>query len=118
MATYRVVLVAPAELHAWQVWAPDGTGATEGNVAKAAELGEVPFCFTPTSFLWLCPGCGVVRAGLLGDQPVSGWDNPRWLKTGTDARPTLMPSLGCGAWRNGICPAGHWWLRDGELVPA
>jgi hypothetical protein len=24
----------------------------------------------------------------------------------------------CGGWRGGACPTGHWWLRDGELVPA
>lgn len=124
MSTYRVVVLDADDFRNWQVWPTRGDPAA-ATKAKVAEAGEVPFCWSPTdehgrrrSFLWLCPGCGVVRAGLMGDVPVSGWDSPRWVNTGTDDKPTLTPSLGCGAWRKGICPDGHWWLRDGELVPA
>jgi Family of unknown function (DUF6527) len=69
------------------------------------------------AFSWLCPGCARWLYGQLGAQPVSGWDAPRWVNTGTTERPTLTPSLGCGGWRRGTCPGGHYWLRDGELVP-
>jgi hypothetical protein len=117
VATYRVLVVDEQGLHDWQVWPAHGDPAT-ANRDKAALLGEVPFWWMTNGFCWLCPGCGIVRAGMLGDAPVSGWDSPRWVNAGTRDRPTLLPSLGCGAWRNGICPAGHWWLRDGELVPA
>ena len=70
------------------------------------------------AFNWLCPGCGSWYDGQISDQPVSGWDDPRWVNSGTPERPTLMPSLGCSGWKRGTCPAGHYWLRDGELVDA
>lgn len=70
------------------------------------------------TFSWLCPGCGSWHYGIIGDQPVSGWDDPRWVNSGTREEPTLTPSLGCGGWRRGTCPGGHYWLRDGEMVPA
>lgn len=70
------------------------------------------------SFSWLCPGCGSWHYGQIGNQPVSGWDDPRWVNSGTREQPTLTPSLGCGGWRHGTCPEGHYWLRDGELKPA
>lgn len=69
-------------------------------------------------FSWLCPGCGSWHYGQIGEQPVSGWDAPRWVNSGTPERPTLTPSLGCGGWKHGTCPEGHYWLRDGELVAA
>ena len=55
-------------------------------------------------FNWLCPGCG--------------WGAPRWVNSGTRDRPTLTPSLGCGGWRRGTCPEGHYWMRDGFLERA
>jgi len=68
-------------------------------------------------FSWLCPGCGSWHYGQIGERPVSGWDEPRWVNSGTPERPTLTPSLGCRLWRDGEC-IGHWWLRDGEMVQA
>jgi uncharacterized protein DUF6527 len=70
------------------------------------------------AFSWLCPGCGSWHYGSIGEQPVSGWDSPRWVNSGTREAPTLTPSLGCGGWKHGTCPEGHYWMRDGELVPA
>ena len=70
------------------------------------------------TFSWLCPGCGSWHYGEIGDQPVSGWDEPRWVNSGTCEAPTLTPSLGCGGWRRGTCAGGHYWLRDGELISA
>lgn len=69
-------------------------------------------------FSWLCPGCASWRYGQIGEQPVSGWDAPRWVNSGTEDKPTLTPSLGCGGWRRGTCAGGHYWMRDGELVDA
>lgn len=70
-----------------------------------------------TEFLWVCPGCGCGSVGTLGDEPVSGWESPRWVMEGEPGKPTLTPSLGCPCWRDGTC-VGHWWLRDGKLVLA
>jgi Family of unknown function (DUF6527) len=70
------------------------------------------------SFSWLCPGCGSWYYGQLGDQPVSGWDAPRWVNSGTREEPSLMPSLGCANWRRGECAGGHYWLRSGHLEDA
>ena len=70
------------------------------------------------AFSWLCPGCGRWYFGEMGEQPVSGWDAPRWVNSGTLEAPTLTPSLGCSGWKHGTCAGGHYWLRDGELVPA
>ncbi len=69
-------------------------------------------------FSWLCPGCGSWHYGQLGGQPVSGWDAPRWVNSGTREAPTLTPSLGCGGWKHGTCPEGHYWLRGGRLERA
>jgi hypothetical protein len=77
--------------------------------AKGAPLG---------AFSWLCPGCGSWLYGQIGEQPVSGWDAPRWVNSGTAEAPTLAPSLGCSGWKHGTCPEGHYWLRDGELLRA
>lgn len=65
-------------------------------------------------FLWDCPTCKRGYYGELADEPVSGWDAPRWKLT---PGPTLTPSLGCRGMLDGTCP-GHWWLRDGTLVAA
>ena len=90
----------------------------EGARRKIAE-GDGPYVHIgERSMMWECPGCGHVYAGNIGPEPVSGWDSPQWKVTGTPDAPTLAPSLGCGRWRTGECASGHWWLRDGELVPA
>jgi hypothetical protein len=91
--------------------------------AGLAERGTALFFWQPDygthgGFSWLCPGCASWRFGILGDEPVSGWDDPRWVNSGTPEAPTLTPSLGCPGWKHGTCPEGHYWLRDGELVPA
>ena len=93
------------------------------ELAELASRGTALFFWQPgqgplAGFSWLCPGCGDWHFGLIGEQPVSGWDEPRWVNSGTREAPTLTPSLGCGGWRHGTCPEGHYWLRDGELVPA
>ena len=68
-------------------------------------------------FSWVCPDCGGRKSGALGDVPVSGWEAPRWVLTGTEDKPTLRPSLGChNCMSKG--QGGHYWLTDGELVPA
>lgn len=122
VSSYRVRLVdSYPELRGWLVW-PDEADQGAATVRKCAETGETVMMFAGpphrASFMWVCPGCGELRAGLLAAQPVSGWENPRWVRTGTPTQPTLLPSLGCTAWRRGTCPNGHWWLRDGELIPA
>ena len=70
------------------------------------------------AFHWLCLGCGSWLYGQIGEQPVSGWEQPRWVNSGTPEKPTLTPSLGCGGWRRGTCPEGHYWLRNGILERA
>ena len=67
--------------------------------------------------LWQCPLCRRGFYGVVADEPVSGWDAPRWRVTVTDGLITLEPSLGCSGMRDGSCP-GHWWVRDGKLVSA
>lgn len=69
-------------------------------------------------FSWLCPGCVNWLYGQIGEQPVSGWDSPRWVNTGTAEAPTLTPSLGCSGWKHGTCPEGHYWMRNGVLERA
>lgn len=96
--------------------APEVDGYAECRQRCAAGDGPY-FWFGEHSFSWECPGCGHSFAGALAPEPVSGWDSPQWAKTGTDEAPTLTPSLGCPGWRAGSC-TGHWWLRDGQLVPA
>jgi len=99
--------------------------ATDPHVSRdnfeQAELiwrGTALLCWHDGGFSWLCPGCARWHYGKIGEVPVSGWDDPRWVNTGTAEAPTLTPSLGCPGWRNGTCPEGHYWLRDGNLVPA
>lgn len=108
---------------AYREWrdAPQGVARGDWCKQKIADTGEtVMFWFDDgdaTRFSLICPGCGCVLAGQIGDEPVSGWDEPRWVNSGTREKPTLTPSLGCGGWRRGEC-IGHWWLRDGELMLA
>jgi hypothetical protein len=72
----------------------------------------------PDGFMWECPGgCNNAWHGSLGDEPVSGWEAPRWLNTGTLEQPTMAPSFGCPSWRRGQC-SGHYWMRNGVLVQA
>lgn len=72
----------------------------------------------PTRFSWVCPDCGIASGGHLGEEPISGWDGPQWVLSGSEQQPTLAPSLGCPGFRAGTCPGGHYWLRNGELVRA
>lgn len=110
----------PDSFDAWRADLPSGSGFPVAVKAKIAATGETLLCWfgtdpeRPASFQWMCPGCGSTYSGQLGDQPVSGWDMPRWVNSGPLDRPTLTPSLGCGNWRRGEC-TGHWWLRDGTL---
>jgi hypothetical protein len=91
----------------------------EWEVAEQAGRGTALFFWRDSDgFNWLCPGCGSWYDGQIGGQPVSGWDAPRWVNSGTEDKPTLTPSLGCGGWRRGTCPEGHYWLRDGALERA
>jgi len=112
----------------WRADAAQGAVSDEFRAAlrdRMGETGETVLLWqgkdhaAPVSFLWMCPGCGGTYGGNLGDQPVSGWDDPCWVNSGTLERPSLAPSLGCGRWRAGWC-RGHWQLRDGvlEQVPS
>lgn len=87
------------------------------GMRRCAESGEVLFVFRGNSFDWECPGCGGILSGQLADTPVSGWDQPRWVRSGDDEHATLTPSLGCSRWRTGDC-IGHWWAKDGRLTLA
>jgi hypothetical protein len=86
------------------------------ELAEQAARRTALFLWHDGGFSWLCPGCGSWYYGQLGDQPVSGWDAPRWVNSGGEETPTLTPSLGCGGWKRGTCLGGHYWLRGGELV--
>lgn len=81
-------------------------------------IAPIEILYGGKSFMWVCPGCGGQYVGDFGDESVSGWKSPRWTREGDDEHLTLSPSLGCPGWRDGVCPGGHYWLRDGELVPA
>lgn len=123
----RIKVVTRDEYRAWR--APYWEGGKWPAIAAAIdEAGETLLFFwteredwgqdnDEVHFTWLCPGCGASNGGVLGDQPVSGWDNPRWVRSGDDAHLSLTPSLGCPLWRVGDC-IGHWWARDGRLVLA
>jgi Family of unknown function (DUF6527) len=116
----RVLVVATFD--EWRAWLDAVPKVPDENphfsrVRHIAATGETVMRITGDQLTWVCPGCGMASSGTLGDEPVSGWDEPRWVNSGTMERPTLMPSLGCPTWRSGDCP-GHWFLRDGELVPA
>ena len=96
----------------------DGTTADENGKpwvrARWAEFGDGTVM---GSVLWTCPRCLRGMYGLIAAQPVSGFDDPRWRATVTDGRLTLEPSLGCSLLTSGCC-SGHWWVRDGRMVPA
>lgn len=83
------------------------------------ERGEVYFHWYADrrEFMWQCPGCGRVYGGTTGEHAVSGWNEPRWVNSGTLDAPTLHPSLGCQEWRAGKC-FGHFWLENGSLRTA
>ena len=87
------------------------------RVRHIEATGETIIRFHGAQFSWTCPGCGMALGGTIGEQAVSGWDQPCWVLTGTPDKPTLTPSLGCSTWRRGDC-IGHWWLRAGELTLA
>lgn len=118
--SYRVHVVDTFD--AWREWlnsvpVEPGENPHFARVRHIAQTGETALQLAVGQFFWVCPGCGMASGGTLGEQPVSGWDNPRWTLTGTPERLTLSPSLGCPTWRLRDCN-GHWWLRDGLLVPA
>lgn len=92
-----------------------GVSREDFERAGLDERGTSLFFWHDGGFSWLCPGCAQWHYGRMGNEPVSGWDEPRWVNAGTEERPTLAPSLGCPGWRHGTCPEGHYWLRDGEL---
>lgn len=120
MNSVPVKVVDPNGLRAWYDRASVPPGATMAAWSKQriAELGATALCWLPDGrFSWICPNCGCLSGGQLGEQPVSGWDDPRWVNSGTKEVPTLTPSLGCPQWRRGECE-GHWWLCDGVLVAA
>jgi Family of unknown function (DUF6527) len=123
VTTYRVRVVDRAGFDEWrQEAAGDATdeGFREALKTRMTATGETLLCWQgegPASYVWMCPGCGGTYTGGLSSEPVSGWESPRWVNTGTLERPNLSPSLGCPRWRDGQC-VGHWWMRDGELVPA
>lgn len=107
---------------AWREWinsipVEPGENPHFARVRHIEQTGETALHLAVGQFFWLCPGCGLVSGGTLGEQPVSGWDNPCWTLAGNPECPTLFPSLGCPTWRRGDCD-GHWWLREGVLVPA
>jgi hypothetical protein len=118
--TYRVhVTTEHADWHARleQIPRADGEDIHDARVRHIEATGETLLRIGHGEFYWICPGCGGCAGGTLGEQPVSGWDAPRWVMTGPLDRPTFTPSLGCPTWRRGKCE-GHWWLRDGNLVLA
>ena len=109
---------APFEIVSWEEWRERWWGKRAGRYkdGKLVDDGRRVGAFEERgrSFDWECPNCGEPHAARLGDAPISGWESPQWVLSGTPGRPTLTPSLGCGfCW-----PVGHYWLRDGEMVPA
>jgi hypothetical protein len=113
MTEYSVKVMSGDDYRAWREQRPKAEVR-----ALIAETGVTPLRIMGETFYWICPGCGSTLGGDFADQPVSGWEAPRWTRDGDDEHLTLMPSLGCPGWRDGSCPDGHWWLRDGSLVPA
>lgn len=114
LQSFPIQVFTVAQLAEWR----DGVGGASAQAAKLRESGYVPIMFTPEGrFSWLCPGCGYFSHGTVGEHPVSGWEEPRWTVDGLPDHLTMVPSLGCPRWRAGTC-IGHWWVRDGELVPA
>lgn len=125
MTVIPVQVISADEAHEWSARYrsarddPARPARGDWELAELAERGTTLFFWGDAGwFHWLCPGCGRWLGGQIGEEPVSGWDAPRWVNSGTPDRPTLTPSLGCGGWRRGTCAGGHYWLRDGILVPA
>ena len=122
MSSYRVRVVDQAGLRGWYASIERDAGGNPVIDTKRhiAETGETVLCWRnggESQFTWVCPGCGGTWLGLLGTEPVSGWDSPVWVNEGTADCPTLVPSLGCPLWRSGRCE-GHWRLRAGMLESA
>lgn len=114
MTGWTIKVLTQDELRLWR----EGIRGADAQAAKLAECGYVPLAFLNDGlFTWLCPGCGYFSHGRVGEQSVSGWDEPRWTVAGLPDSLTLQPSLGCPRWRDGTC-AGHWWARDGRLISA
>lgn len=118
MSGWRIEVLDKATWHDWR----EGVRGRDKQLAKIIERSAVPMMFDqyPSGkryFQWICPGCGGGNYGEIGDEPVSGWDEPRWTVHGLPDGVTLTPSLGCPQWRAGEC-IGHWWAREGELVLA
>lgn len=117
----KVRLITPAEMSERNArFRASGLSRVDFECAELEREGTALFVWweNGTSFTWCCPGCAHLHFGRIGEHPVSGWDEPRWVNTGTPEAPTLTPSLGCPGWKHGTCPEGHYWMRDGELVPA
>ena len=118
--SYRVfVAQTPEQWTAWHdaVKVEPDENPHFARVRHIETTGETAVQLDGPTFYWVCPSCGRILGGTFGDEPVSGWENPRWVNSGTRERPTFTPSLGCSGWPRGEC-TGHWFLRDGELVPA
>lgn len=98
----------------FRAWHNRGLGI---DYAAEARRDGPPFTFVEgRGFRWTCPDCGEPHFSRIGDEPISGWDNPQWVLSGTPESPSATPSLGCGRMKQE--PGHHWWLRDGRLVPA
>jgi hypothetical protein len=112
-----IIVVDTDGLSEW--WRDEqGLSRQEFALRKIQETGSAVFCWQKSGrFSWVCPQCGCPTGGQLGTEPVSGWEDPRWVNSGTHDRPTLTPSLGCPGFGRGEC-TGHYWLRDGVLIPA
>ena len=120
----KVQVISPEEMAGRSArFRASGLSRDDFERGELADRGAALFVWWPDrdergGFSWLCPGCGRWHYGQMGDRPVSGWDAPRWVNSGTRERPTLVPSLGCGGWRRGECTGGHYWLRNGFLEDA
>ena len=114
---YEVEVVSADEYGAWRDSFKLVSEPMRAAHDYAQEYGKVKGAWGPNAFHWTCPGCGQPYSAVIGDNPVSGWENPRWVNSGTEDKPTLTPSLGCSLWRSGQC-YGHWWLRGGWLERA
>lgn len=111
-AGFPIRLMSVDDFRAWH-----GRGQSVDYAEVIRNEGAVPFAHVPgRGFRWTCPDCGEPYLARVGDQPLSGWENPQWVLSGTQQAPTAAPSLGCGRMKqeNGH----HWWLREGVMVRA
>ncbi len=112
---YRIIV---ANLATWRERAKRGESALDAM----RRLRQVPLWWCrradgSAGFTFVCPDCGMPTVGSLGPEPVSGWDNPRWVRSGDDKHLSFSPSLGCS--RAEDEPGKHhFWARDGWLVRA